>query len=345
MATAENDFRITGIDDSRKPIIAGAAMIPFQRYQDGSTFRDWIRIVGGEAISDAQLEPSEVGSVVVGSESDMLSLQVSPAALVVDELGLQGAAAVHVEAGGATGAAALREGFVQICSGVTDNVLVVGFDQTASRLSRSGVQKVYSLSFDADIEGWMGVSTANLYALSFKMYCDRFDANSRQAALVSVKNHGNATKNRFAHKPMKITTQDVFIPPWSATLTVFWTVLWSATEQPQSYCRETLTEQTKIVSYGYQDQAAAVIMYDWETDRSPIDLWQNSELQSKPIRWLELRIRKKKLISRKSTMLLAERNFRVLTLLDFAKKDRLALRWKMENLRLEGDCQLIYPAA
>ena len=210
MATAENDFRITGIDDSRKPIIAGAAMIPFQRYQDGSTFRDWIRIVGREAISDAQLEPSEVGSVVVGSESDMLSLQVSPAALVVDELGLQGAAAVHVEAGGATGAAALREGFVQICSGVTDNVLVVGFDQTASRLSRSGVQKVYSLSFDADIEGWMGVSTANLYALSFKMYCDRFNANSQQAALVSVKNHGNATKNRFAHKPMKITTQDVF---------------------------------------------------------------------------------------------------------------------------------------
>ena len=117
MATAENDFRITGIDDSRKPIIAGAAMIPFQRYQDGSTFRDWIRIVVREAISDAQLEPSEVGSVVVGSESDMLSLQVSPAALVVDELGLQGAAAVHVEAGGATGAAALREGFVQICSG------------------------------------------------------------------------------------------------------------------------------------------------------------------------------------------------------------------------------------
>ena len=187
MATAENDFRITGIDDSRKPIIAGAAMIPFQRYQDGSTFRDWIRIVGREAIFDAQLETSEVGSVVVASESDMLSLQVSPAALVVDELGLQGAAAVHVEAGGATGAAALREGFVQICSGVTDNVLVVGFDQTASRLSRSGVQKVYSLSFDADIEGWMGVSTANLYALSFKMYCDRFNANSRQAAWFPLK--------------------------------------------------------------------------------------------------------------------------------------------------------------
>ena len=97
--------------------------------------------------------------------------------------------------------------FVQ---GVTDNVLVVGFDQTASRLSRSGVQKVYSLSFDADIEGWMGVSTANLYALSFKMYCNRFNANSQQAALVSVKNHGNATNNKFAHKPMKITTQDVF---------------------------------------------------------------------------------------------------------------------------------------
>ncbi len=185
-------------------------MIAFRRYQDGSTFRDWIRQVGKDALEEARLVNSEIDSVIVASESDMLSLQVSPAALVTDELGLQGAAAVHVEAGGASGGAALREGYIQVCSGLARNVLVIGYDQTASRLSRAGVQKVYSLSFDADIEGWSGVSTANLYALSFKLYCRKFNATSRQAALVSVKNHGNAMHNPFAHKPMEITVDDIF---------------------------------------------------------------------------------------------------------------------------------------
>ncbi len=194
---------------NRRPYITGASMIPFRRYQDGSTFRDWIRQVGRQALEEAQLESSEVDSIVVASESDMLSLQVSPSALVADELGLVGAAAVHVEAGGASGAAALREGFLQVCSGLVDNVLVIGFDQTASRLSRTGVQKVYSLSFDADIEGWMGVSTANLYALSYKLYCRQFDVDPTGAAMVSVKNHGNAMHNPFAHKPMDISIDDV----------------------------------------------------------------------------------------------------------------------------------------
>ena len=197
------------MEGGHRPYITGASMIPFKRYRDGSTFRDWIRRVGRQALNEAQLDSSEVDSVVVASESDMLSLQVSPAALVVDELGLQGTAAVHVEAGGASGAAAVREGFVQVLSGVAKNVLVIGYEQTASRLSRDGVQTVYGLSFDADIEGWSGVTTANLYALSYKLYCRQYGVDPNQSALVSVKNHGNAMHNPFAHKPMQITVDDV----------------------------------------------------------------------------------------------------------------------------------------
>ncbi len=197
------------IENHRKPIIAGASMIRFGHYRDGSTFRDWIRTVGAGAIQDAGLQAKDIDSVVVASESDMLSLQISPAALVADELGILGAAPVHVEMGGASGGAALREGFAQIASAVAQRVLVVGYDQTASRLSRRDVQKVYSLSFDADIEGFSAVTTANLYALSFKMYCAQLNIDPLTAALVSVKNHGNAADNRFSHKPMDITPTDV----------------------------------------------------------------------------------------------------------------------------------------
>ncbi len=192
-------------------------MIPFNRYRDGSTFRDWARKVCLEAIDDAGLKPRDIDSVIVASESDILSLQVSPSPLIVDEIGLQGLPTVHIEVGGATGAAALREGFLHVRSGDSKHCLVIGYEQTASRLSRKDVQKVYSLSFDADIEGWTGVSTVNLSALSFQMYCDHFNANIEQAALVSVKNHGNSVKNKFAHKPMDISTMDVLASPIIST--------------------------------------------------------------------------------------------------------------------------------
>ncbi len=197
-------------DDIRcRPLITGASMIPFRHYRDGSNFRDWVRVAGSEAILQAGLDNSEIDAVIVANESDMLSLQISPAALVADEIGLQYVSAIHVEAGGASGAAALHQGFVLIASGLAQNVLIVGFEQTASRLGRVGVQQVYSLSFDADIEGWANISTAQLYALSYQAYCQEYDCDPILAASVSVKNHGNAMHNPLAHKPMAISVADV----------------------------------------------------------------------------------------------------------------------------------------
>ena len=209
MAAPKDDLRLNQVDPGRKPVIAGASMIPFRRYQDGSNFRDWIRKVCCEAISEAKLKHAEIDAVIVANESDLLSLQVSPAALIADEIGLQYASAVHVEAGGASGAAALHQGFALIASGLAEHVLVTGFEQTASRLDRSSVQKVFSLSFDADLEGWAEVSTASLYALSFQAYCDEYDCDPALSALVSVKNHRNAMHNQYAHNPMQIDVVDV----------------------------------------------------------------------------------------------------------------------------------------
>ena len=209
MAASENDFRLGSLDNHCKPLIVGASMIPFRHYKDGSNFRDWCRTVCNETLQESGLHHSEIDAVIVANESDMLSLQISPAALIADEVGLQFSSAVHVEAGGASGAVAIHQGFALITSGCAKNVLVVGFEQTVSRLSRSGVQKVYSLSFDADLEGWTGVNTAALYALSYQAYCEQYAIDPLLAAQVSVKNHGNAVYNRYAHNPMDITVGEV----------------------------------------------------------------------------------------------------------------------------------------
>ncbi|MAH85317.1 MAG: hypothetical protein CBB68_13915 [Rhodospirillaceae bacterium TMED8] len=199
------------------PIIVGTGAVPFRRYKDGSHWRDWVRTAGREALRDAALTPSKIDSLVVANESDFTSLQVNPGPVIADELGMSGVATVRVEAGGGSGGAALRTAFAQIMSGMAKRVLVLGFEASASHLSAKDLQLIYSLSFDADVDGMAGATAVNLYALSISMHMMALGTTSAQMAAVSVKNHANAKLNPNAHKPMDLTIDDVLMSPSIST--------------------------------------------------------------------------------------------------------------------------------
>lgn len=190
-------------------IICGGAVRPFGRSRDGSSPRDWVRGVVDEALADAGMERRDIDAVIVASESDHLSLQLSPAALMTDEAGLVPLPSLRVECGGASGAAAVRAGVMHLMSGLHRCVLVVGFEHAASHLAGDDVRRLYGLSFDADIEGMTGVTATNLYALSMQMFMARYGVTEEQMARISVKNHGNAMANPWAHLPRLITVADV----------------------------------------------------------------------------------------------------------------------------------------
>ena len=90
--------------------IAGGAMTPFNRRKDGSSWRDWARAAAAGALRDAGLEAEDIDALVVASESDFSTLQLNPAALLADECGLMGVAAMRVEGGGASGHLAVQAG-------------------------------------------------------------------------------------------------------------------------------------------------------------------------------------------------------------------------------------------
>lgn len=190
-------------------IVAGCAMTRFGRSDDGSAARDWVRRVAREAIADAGLEPQQIEAVVVATESDFFSLQLAPGALLVDEIGLVPCPVIRVEMGGASGAMAIRAGVMHILSGFHRSVLVIGYEQAASGLPVDDVRLLYGMSFDADLEGMAGAGAASLYALSIAEHMREFGTTEAQLAAVSVKNHGNAMHNPLAHKPMRITVDDV----------------------------------------------------------------------------------------------------------------------------------------
>ena len=192
-------------------------MVPFRRYADGSNFRDWVVTAARDALADAELAPTDIDTVVVACESDFLSLQVNPATVIVDDIGLGPCAVMRVEAGGASGGAAVRVAALHVIAGQAKRALVIGFEQGASLLAGDDVRSVYSLSFDALVEGLAGATAVGLYALSMQCHMTRHGTTEAEMAAVSIKNHGNANRNPWAHKPMTLTLQEVLASPIVST--------------------------------------------------------------------------------------------------------------------------------
>ncbi len=181
----------------------------FGNFRDGSHWRDRVRQVAQQALDDAGLERRDIDALVVASESDAMSLQINPAPVIASDLGLGAISVLRAEGGGASGALALRAGVMQVLAGMAQRVLVVGFDDAASRLAGADTRLLYSLSFDTDIEGLAGATAASLYALSMSLHMQRHGSTERQMAAVAVKNRAHALHNPQAHKPMVISIDDV----------------------------------------------------------------------------------------------------------------------------------------
>lgn len=202
---------------TRNVTIAGGAMTPFNRRKDGSSFRDWARLALNGALLDAGIAASDIDSLIVASESDFFTLQLNPAALLADECGLTGVAAMRVEGGGASGHLAVHAGIAQIESGLAQRVAVLGVEASASHLSGARMGDLYSLSFDAWTDGMTGVDSTALYALSALSFMARTGATSEDFARIAVRNRAHAQENTFAHLPLDISAGDVAASPLIAS--------------------------------------------------------------------------------------------------------------------------------
>ena len=189
----------------------------FARRRDESSWRDWVREAGLGALVDSGVEPRDVDAVVVATESDFFSLQIAPAPVVAAELGLDECATMRAESGGASGAAAIRTAHALVAGGLARCVLVVGFETVASHLRGDDVRMLYGMSFDAEVEGFAGVTPVALYALSMRMHMARHGTTTEQFATIAVRNRANACANPLAHKPMRIEVADVLASPMVAS--------------------------------------------------------------------------------------------------------------------------------
>lgn len=197
--------------------VSGAAVTPFGHRKDGSSFRDWAALAFGEAMAMAELDPTDIDALVVASESDFFSLQLNPASVIADDVGLTGAATFRVEGGGASGQLAVHVGFARLMAGLGRHVAVVGVDPSASGLPGAAVKELYGYSFDAWTDGMSGVSPTMLYALSCQDFMARTGSTIDDLDCVTIKNRGNACDNPGAHLPKRHAEVDIAASPMIAS--------------------------------------------------------------------------------------------------------------------------------
>lgn len=136
-----------------------------------------------------------------------LSNQAHVGALLVDYAGLTGIEAVTIEAAGASGGAALRQGYLAVASGMVDVALVVGVEKFTDKVG-AGVEEALAMASDSDFEAVQGMTQTAQAALLMKRYMHEHNVPTNGFAGFALTAHANgvANKNAMFRKAIKPET-------------------------------------------------------------------------------------------------------------------------------------------
>jgi acetyl-CoA C-acetyltransferase len=154
------------------------------------------------AIQDAGT--GRVDALYVGNMlSGVIAGQEHLGALIADFVGLRGIEAFKIEAACASGAAAVRMGYVAVAGGVADVVIAAGVEKMtdeASEVVTSGL----AMAADGDYELPHGVSFVAINAMLMRRYMQVYGVSRSDFTNFAVVAHDNARNNPNArfHSPL-----------------------------------------------------------------------------------------------------------------------------------------------
>jgi acetyl-CoA C-acetyltransferase len=159
------------------------------------------------AIADAGVD--HIDSMYVGCMSGgLFAAQEHLASMMADYLGVIPAAAARVESACASGGLAMRLGWMEVASGLSDIVLVGGVEKMTDI---TGEEATFALATAADTEyeGYQGITFPGLYAMMARAHMEKYGTTLKQLSLVAVKNHANGALNPDAQYPFPVTLETV----------------------------------------------------------------------------------------------------------------------------------------
>jgi acetyl-CoA C-acetyltransferase len=123
--------------------------------------------------------------------------QANLGAAVATALGVPGLEALRVEAGGASGGAALRQAYLAVASGAYDLVAVVGVEKVSDK-SDAQLEAAQALSLDSDFEAAHGLTLTAGWALLMRRYMHVYNVAADAFAPFPVNAHANGAANPLA---------------------------------------------------------------------------------------------------------------------------------------------------
>lgn len=144
-----------------------------------------------------------VGNMIASETSGQHHL----GALIADFVGLRGIEAYCVEAACASGAAALRAGYMAVASGMADLVIVAGVEKMTDAIGDTVTTALVGAA-DADYEAPHGLSFVSLNALLMRRYMYEFGVKHEDFANFAINAHKNAVNNPNAMFRHTISRED-----------------------------------------------------------------------------------------------------------------------------------------
>ena len=195
-----------------KVFVAGTGLTKISEHWD-KNLEQLMAEAAVKALEDAGV--SALNSIYVGNMlGEVLQEQAHLGTLLAEEIGLVGVPAYRVEAAEASGAAALYAGVLDILSGGSDAVLVVGGEKLSDGLAEE-VSSALMMSQRQEYEGFIGAEFYSLNALLYKLYIKRY-GNGDGVAMFPVISHEHAAGVAHAQYPFKLNLEKVLSSPFVA---------------------------------------------------------------------------------------------------------------------------------
>ena len=179
----------------------------------GKTDKDFLSLLGEAALlclDDAGVPcgpEAAIDQVFVASMGGGMVNHVSgSASALVDSLNLRPAMAECIENGPASGASAVKLGYMAIASGMCDRVLVIGGEKMG--VGKSAADFVATM-LHPEAEYAYGLTLTSFAAMFTRLIMEKYGLEMEDLARVAVKNHANAMHNPCAQLHKAVSFEEI----------------------------------------------------------------------------------------------------------------------------------------
>ncbi|AFM28013.1 thiolase family protein [Desulfomonile tiedjei] len=180
--------------------VVGIAQTKYERRKKDKTFYDLVFEMTKEVLDDAGLTLKDIDNVITVS-NDFLDGRTISSMAVGEAAGACNKNISTVEGDGTFGA---FYGAMRVLGGFKTTLVVAH-----SKGSEGEMAYITNGMFDPIYQRSLGLESITASALQANAYMDRYGIREESFAQVSVKNHGNAQNNPYAHLPMNLTVEAV----------------------------------------------------------------------------------------------------------------------------------------